>query len=212
MEALVVATGAGFTTTSSLLSWLIYGLVTYPGVQERLLQELVDHGFNDEMEITAEFTDKLVFLDKFIKETQRRHNPSFQPGRTAKVDMILPGGYKLAKDSIIIPALHHIHNNPALWDNPAKFDPDRWDTPEVKNRHKAAYIPFATGQRMCIGFNFALQEIKIFLPKLVYRYKFIKDGDESIEYDPMFQLIRPINLFVRSERRVKLPPKTEVEA
>lgn len=29
-EALVVATGAGFTTTSSLLSWLIYGLVTYP--------------------------------------------------------------------------------------------------------------------------------------------------------------------------------------
>ena len=37
VEALVVATGAGFTTTSSLLSWLIYGLVTYPGMQERLL-------------------------------------------------------------------------------------------------------------------------------------------------------------------------------
>ncbi|KAF3046855.1 hypothetical protein E8E12_002713 [Didymella heteroderae] len=211
-EALVVATGAGFTTTSSLLSWLIYGLVTYPGVQEKLLQELVDNDFSDEMEITAEFTDKLVYLDKFIKETQRRHNPSFQPGRTAKVDLILPGGYKVPKDTVIIPALHHIHNNPALWDNPAKFDPERWDTPEVKNRHKAAYIPFATGPRMCIGFNFALQEIKIFLPKLIYRYKFVKDGDETIEYDPMFQLIRPNNLYVRSERRAKLPPKTEFEA
>ena len=44
VEALVVATGAGFTTTSSLLSWLIYGLVTYPGMQERLLQELIDNG------------------------------------------------------------------------------------------------------------------------------------------------------------------------
>ncbi|KAF1961843.1 cytochrome P450 [Byssothecium circinans] len=209
-SALVVTTGAGFTTTSSLLSWLIYGLVTYPGIQEKLLQELVDHDLSDETELTSDFTDRLTFLDHFIKETQRRHNPSFQPGRTAKVDLILPGGYKLPKESVIIPALHHIHNNPALWDNPAKFNPDRWDTEEVKNRHKAAYIPFSTGPRMCIGFNFALQEIKIFLPKLVWRYKFVKDGDETIEYDPMFQLIRPNNLYVRAERRVKVPPKTEL--
>jgi cytochrome P450 len=210
-HALVVATGAGFTTTSSLLSWLLYGVVTYPGVQEKLLQELVDNNFTDEMELTSDFTDKLTYLDHFIKETQRRHNPSFQPGRTAKADLILPGGYKLPKDSVIIPALHHIHNNPALWDNPAKFDPERWDTPEVKNRHKAAYIPFAAGPRMCIGFNFALQEVKIFLPKLIWRYHFTKDGDETIEYDPMFQLIRPNNLFVRAERRGKWPPKTEAE-
>ncbi|KAF3391514.1 Docosahexaenoic acid omega-hydroxylase CYP4F3 [Penicillium rolfsii] len=207
--ALIVATGAGFTTTSSLLSWLIYGLVTYPGMQERLLQELVDHGIDENTEITADVTDRLDFLDKYIKETQRRHNPSFQPGRTAKLDLILPGGYRLPKDAVVIPALHHIHNNPALWDNPQRFDPDRWDTDAVKSRHKAAYIPFATGQRMCIGFNFALQEIKVFLPKLIYRYKFTREGDGPIEYDPMFQLIRPNNLFVRAERRVKWPPRTE---
>ncbi|KAL1847739.1 hypothetical protein Plec18170_008400 [Paecilomyces lecythidis] len=206
--ALTVATAAGFTTTSSLLSWLIYGLTTYPGMQERLLQELIDNDIDENTEITADLTDRLSFLDKYIKETQRRHNPSYQPGRTAKVDLVLPGGYKLEKDSILIPALHHIHNNPQYWDNPDRFDPDRWDTPQVKNRHKAAYIPFAMGQRMCIGFNFALQEIKVFLPKLVYRYKFIREGDGIIEYDPMFQLIRPNNLYVRAERRVKWPPKS----
>lgn len=207
--ALIVATGAGFTTTSSLLSWLIYGLVAYPGMQERLLQELIDNDIDENTEVTTDVTDRLDFLDKYIKETQRRHNPSFQPGRTAKVDLVLPGGYKIAKESVILPALHHIHNNPSLWDNPHKFSPDRWDTEEVKNRHKAAYIPFGTGQRMCIGFNFALQEIKVFLPKLIYRYKFIREGDGPIEYDPMFQLIRPNNLYVRAERRVKWPPKTE---
>jgi cytochrome P450 len=73
--ALVVATGAGFTTTSSLLSWLIYGLVTYPDVQDKLLQELIDHGFTDDMEVTSDFTDGLIYLDYYIKETQRRHNP-----------------------------------------------------------------------------------------------------------------------------------------
>ncbi|KAJ6118704.1 hypothetical protein N7471_013324 [Penicillium samsonianum] len=207
--ALVVATAAGFTTTSSLLSWLIYGLVTYPGMQERLLQELIDNDFNDETEITADFTERLVFQDKYIKEMQRRHNPSFQPGRTAKTDLILPGGYKIPKDAVIIPALHHIHNNPELWDNPYKFDPDRWDTPEVKNRHKASYVPFGAGPRMCIGFNFALQEIKVFLPKLIYNYKFVREGDGPIEYDPMFQLIRPNNLYVRAHKRVKWPPRSE---
>ncbi|CEL10461.1 Putative Cytochrome P450 [Aspergillus calidoustus] len=206
--ALVVATGAGFTTTSSLLSWLIYGLVTYPGMQERLLQELIDNDITEDTELTADLTDRLVFQDKYIKEMQRRHNPSFQPGRTAKADLILPGGYKLPKDAVVIAALHHIHNNPNLWENPARFDPDRWDTPEVKGRHKAAYIPFAMGPRMCIGFNFALQEVKIFLPKLIYRYNFIKEGDGPIEYDPMFQLIRPNNLYVRAERRVKWPRKS----
>ncbi|KOS38406.1 hypothetical protein ACN38_g10773 [Penicillium nordicum] len=209
MEALVVATGAGFTTTSSLLSWLLYSLVNYPGMQERLLQELIDNDIHADTPMTANMTDRLTFLDKFIKETQRRHNPSYQPARTAKVDMILPGGYKLPEDSIIIPALHHIHNNPAVWSNPARFDPDRWDTAEVKNRHKTAYIPFAAGPRMCIGFSFALQEVKVFLPKLLYRYKFTKENDGPIEYDPMFQLIRPTNLYVRAERRVKWPPKTE---
>ncbi|KAE8148613.1 cytochrome P450 monooxygenase [Aspergillus avenaceus] len=210
IQALVVATGAGFTTTSSLLSWLIYSLVTYPGVQDRLLQELVDNDITEDTQITADLTDRLTFMDKLIKETQRRHNPSYQPARTAKVDMILPGGYKLSEDAIVVGALHHLHNNPEVWTNPTRFDPDRWETEEVKNRHKAAYIPFATGPRMCIGFSFALQEVKVFLPKLVYRYKFIKENDGPIEYDPMFQLIRPNNLYVRAERRVKWPPKSEV--
>jgi cytochrome P450 len=209
MEPLVVATGAGFTTTSSLLSWLLYSLVVYPGSQERILQELIDNDFDENTQITADLTSKLTFLDKFIKETQRLHNPSYQPARTSKVDMILPGGYKLPKDSIVIPAIHHIHNNTKIWDNPAHFDPDRWDTDKVKNRPNGSYIPFATGPRMCIGFNFALQEVKVFLPKLVYRYKFSLAKEGPIEYDPMFQLIRPNNLYVRAERRVKWPPRSE---
>jgi cytochrome P450 len=184
-------------------------MVTYEGTQERLLQELIDHDWDADTQVTADLTNELPYLDKFIKETQRRHNPSYQPARTAKVDMILPGGYKLPKDSVVIPALHHIHNNSKIWDNPAHFDPDRWDTDRVKNRPQGSYVPFATGPRMCIGFNFALQEIKVFLPKLVYRYKFTLAQDGPIEYDPYFQLIRPNNLYVRAERRVKWPPKSE---
>lgn len=142
MSAVTVATGAGFTTTSSLLSWCIYGLVTHSGIQAQLLQELVDHGINPNTDsISAEQIDDLHMLDKFVKETQRCHNPSYQPGRTAQRDMILPGGYRLRKGTVVIVALHHIHMNPKVWDNPDRFDPDRWDTEQVKNRHKTAYVP-----------------------------------------------------------------------
>ncbi|KIW34265.1 uncharacterized protein PV07_01055 [Cladophialophora immunda] len=211
-SSLVVATAAGFTTTSSLLSWLIFGLVSYEGVQERLLQELIDNDIDEDTVFDADTIGKLPYLENYVKEMQRRHNPSFQPGRTAQQDVILPGGFKIPRGGVVIPALHHIHNNPELWDNPTKFDPDRWNTDSVKNRHKAAYIPFAMGPRGCIGFNFALLEVKVFLPKLIYRYKFSREGDDPIQYDPMFQLIRPLNLYVRAERRVKWPAKSEVRA
>jgi cytochrome P450 len=72
---------------------------------------------------------------------QRRHNPSYQPGRTAQRDVILPGGLKMHKGDVIIAALHHIHNNPKVWEHPETFDPDRWDTERVRKRGKGDYIP-----------------------------------------------------------------------
>ncbi|RFU77623.1 cytochrome p450 [Trichoderma arundinaceum] len=207
---LTAVTGAGFSTTAAMLSWLIYGLVFYDGMQERLLQELIDNDWDENTQVTPELTQKLTFLDKYVKETQRRHNSSFQPARTAKTDMILPGGYRMAKDSIVIIALHHIHTNSKHWDSPARFDPDRWDTEEVKNRVAGSYQPFGSGARSCIGFNLALQEVKIFLPKLLYRYKFtLAKVGETVEYDPNQVVIKPNNLYVRAERRVRWPAKSE---
>jgi hypothetical protein len=62
---------------------------------------------------------------------------------------------------------------------------------------------------MCIGFNFALQEVKVFLPKLVWRYQWMKEGETAVEYDPFFQLIRPVNLYVKTQRRTDYPSKSD---
>ncbi|GKZ61131.1 hypothetical protein AnigIFM49718_007837 [Aspergillus niger] len=199
--ALIVALTAGFVTTSSLLSWLIYSLVTYPGVQKKLLQELINNNMTETSEVTGEFIGKLTYLDKFVKETQRRHTTSFQPARTARKDVILPGGYRVPKDSVVISEIHHLHNNPAIWDNPTQFSTERWDTERVKNRHRGAYTPFAMGPRMCMATNFVAREVKVFIAMLVYRYEFFREGNDRIEYDSMFQTIKPSNLYVRARRR-----------
>jgi hypothetical protein len=62
---------------------------------------------------------------------------------------------------------------------------------------------------MCIGFNFALQEVKVFLPKMVWRYQWMKEGETAVEYDPFFQLIRPVNLYVKTQRRTDYPSKSD---
>jgi len=207
-NATLVTVGAGFITTASLLSWILYSLVTYTGNQERLLQELVDHDVKSDTKWTPDLANDLPFLGILIKETQRRHNPSYQPGRTALADVIIPGGYRIPAESVMIVAIHHIHNNPKVWDDPAKFDPDRWNTDKVKNRHKTAYVPFAAGPRMCIGFNFALEEVRVIISMLIYRYQFERVGNDPIEYDPSFQLIRPMNFFVKAKKRKSWPEKS----
>jgi cytochrome P450 len=206
---MIVVSGAGFTTTSALMSWLIYCCVTYPGEQDRLLQELIDYGVNEDTKWTPDLAHSLPYLDKFVKETQRLHNASFQPGRTTKTEVVLPGGYRLPENSVIVPALYAIHTNPNVWRDPFRFDTERWETEEVKKRHRCAYIPFATGPRGCIGFNFALLEVKVLLSELLYRYEFRREGLEAINYDPEFQLIRPLNFYVTAKRRTTWPSKSK---
>lgn len=205
---IVIVAAAGFLTTAILLSWLLYSVSVYPGVQDRLLQELVNHGINENTVWTPELANSLPYLANVIKETQRLHNPAHQPARTSKEEVILPGGYRLPANQCLIASLYDLHTNPKVWENPDRFDPDRWDTEAVKNRPQGSYMPFAAGPRGCIGFNLTLGEVKVLLPELVYRYEFSKDGDEPVQYDPEFLVIKPLNFYVRAKRRTQWPEPT----
>lgn len=56
------------------------------------------------------------------------------------------------------------------------------------------------GVRGCIGFNVALQEAKMALAELVFRYRFVEVSEEVVKYDPEFTMIRPVSLYVRAIR------------
>jgi cytochrome P450 len=57
--------GAGFVTSSAFLSWLLYSLVTYPGQQDRLLQELVNHGATHDKKWSYDEIQAMPFFDAF---------------------------------------------------------------------------------------------------------------------------------------------------
>ncbi|KAJ6788511.1 hypothetical protein PWT90_01625 [Aphanocladium album] len=206
----VVTAGAGFTTSSSLLSWALYALVRYPGNQERLLQELVNYRDGEDKRWAYDEIHSMKFLDCFVKEVLRLHSPSFQTARNAKEDAILPGGYLIPKGSIVIACFPSIQKNPAHWENPLRFDPDRWMTEGLAARmaRQGSYTPFAAGGRGCVGFNLALTQVKLVLAELVYRYEFEDSSPEAVAYDPEFLVVRPLNFYAGLTRRKEWPSRS----
>lgn len=210
LSNIVTLIGAGFVTSASLLSWMVYALAKYPGNQERLLQELVDQGCTPDKTWSYEDINSLLFLDCFIKETHRLHNPSFQTARNTKRDVIVPGGWQIPAGAVLIPTFPSIHRNKDHWENPERFDPDRWTADgSSKHRHRLAFTPFAAGPRGCVGFNVAKLEAKLALAKLVYRHNFEDASTEPMQYDPEFLVIRPLNYYVRARKRTSWPAPSQ---
>lgn len=58
-----------------------------------------------------------------------------------------------------------------MYPDPDVFDPNRFTEEERKNRHKAIYLPWGEGPRMCTGIKFALAQTKAALLSIVRDFK-----------------------------------------
>ena len=63
-----------------------------------------------------------------------------------------------------------INRNPAVWPNPAGFDPGRF-LPDAPERHRYAWVPFGGGKRGCIGAGFARLEAVLVLARLCHHHR-----------------------------------------
>jgi cytochrome P450 len=177
----------GHESTSTATTWAFRALAHAHEIQAKLREELLS------VDTDTPSMDDLIalpYLDAVVKETLRVYPPFPHAPRSAVRDDIVPlkrpftdkhgvvhDRIRITKgDSIIIPILA-MNTSEELWGPDAhEFKPERWaNLPEAVSDIPGvwSHLPsFLSGPKGCIGYRFAVVEMKALLFTLVRAFEF----------------------------------------
>lgn len=106
-----------------------------------------------------------------------------------------------AGDVVSVPS-YTIHRSTQIWGPDAEeFVPERWDPERLTPRQKAAFIPFSTGPRSCVGRNVAEMELLVICATVFRLFDFEIQQTGPMETSEGF-LRKPLGLQVGLKKRV----------
>lgn len=177
-EALLLL-AAGLETTRSLLASITYFLAHNLHIQDRLVRELKEIAgytptvLGKHLVFDYDALTSCQYLDAVVSETLRMFPPTIYTDRYAKQE------YHIKKYNITIPrdvqvlfGLYSVHMDPDYWEEPERFNPDRFMPGQREKIVPGSYVPFSIGPRHCIGMRFSLAETKLGLAKLLMSFRF----------------------------------------
>ncbi|KAH1003748.1 hypothetical protein HUJ04_003617 [Dendroctonus ponderosae] len=135
---------AGAETTSSSLGFAAMYMVLNPDVQKKVQAEL-DEVVGRGKWPTLKDKGNLKYTQAVLLELQRISNlaPMGIAHRAVKTTKLM--GYDIAENTIILTNLYSLHMDPKIWENPKKFQPERFLDRNKLNAHEDYYIPFGLG-------------------------------------------------------------------
>ncbi|KAM3144182.1 hypothetical protein pb186bvf_003644 [Paramecium bursaria] len=157
---------AGTETTATAAKTCLYYLALHQDIQEQLHQEIDKIVGNQRLQVSQ--IKELNLIQNFISEVLRLRNPVLAPIQRRMVPDIQIGDIFIKKGTWVQAAtyLNQIHQK--NYENPFCFDINR---EKPINDNGFINIPFASGQRNCIGQHMALLELKIILVNILQQYK-----------------------------------------
>ncbi|MWA09542.1 bifunctional cytochrome P450/NADPH--P450 reductase [Streptomyces sp. BA2] len=169
---------AGHETTSGAMSFALYYLAKHPAVLDLVRRE-VDALWGDAADPEPSFDDvgRLTYTRQVLNEALRLWPTAAAFGRRAREDTLLGGRIPLRAGQGVTVLTPMLHRQPVWGDNPELFDPARFTAEAGAARSPHAYLPFGTGERACIGRQFALHEATMLLGMLVHRYRLHDHAD-----------------------------------
>lgn len=158
---------AGHETTANALSWTWYLLSQNPEVERKLHAEL-DEVLGGRPPTMSDL-NKLNYTGMVIDEAMRLYPPVWAIGRAAIEDDEV-SGYRIPRGSNVMLSQWTTHRHPRLWENPERFEPERFSAERAEGRPRYAYFPFGRGPRQCIGNIFALTEANLILAAVAQKF------------------------------------------
>ncbi|KAL4937129.1 hypothetical protein BDV06DRAFT_232778 [Aspergillus oleicola] len=140
--------GGGADTTVSTITTFYLAMTLYPRIQKRAQAE-IDAVIGRGRLPTVHDREKLPFTNALVKEALRWHPvlPMGLPHRSMAEDVC--SGYRIPKDSVILPNIWAFTHDPTTFKDPSKFNPSRFlgESPE-RDPHT---LVFGFGRRICPG-------------------------------------------------------------
>ena len=166
-DAVVTFFVAGTETTSSALAWVLYLLAQHPDIEAQLHAE-IDTVLGGRQPEHSDL-ERLNVANRIVTETLRLYPPAWFFTRKVAAETGL-GPYDLPVGSTIALSPYLIQRRADLYDDPDRFDPDRW-LPEHATPSQEAFLPFGGGARKCIGEVFGTTEIVLALATIAGRWR-----------------------------------------
>jgi cytochrome P450 len=190
----------GHEATATTLAWAIHYLAQHPGDLERLRDEvdaILEGGDPDAADI------KLLEYSKRVIQEVARLRPSISWfARVAIADDNIAGQPIKAGTTVLI-SQYLIHHDPAIWEDPTVFNPDRFLPEKIARRPKFAYLPFGAGLRASLGSGFTTMEIQMALALLLRRFDVqttVPDEDPDVSTLAAQTRATPITARIRPRR------------
>lgn len=178
---------AGHETTSTGTTWALFALTQDLRVQAKLRDELLTVDTDNP---TMDKLNALPYLDMVVRETLRVHAPVPSTIRVAVKDDMLPLNtpvtdrtgrvhefIQVKKGQTMMVPILAMNRDKSIWGEDAKeFRPERWESiPEAASSIPGVWsnmLTFLGGPRACIGYRFALVEMKALIFTLVRAFEF----------------------------------------
>jgi cytochrome P450 len=176
------------------LTWIFWALARNPVVEERWLEE-IDRVLAG-APATLEDVARLPYVHRVLLETMRLYPPAFGIFREALQDLEL-GDHAIPAGDVVVMSQWVTHRDPRLWDDPLRFDPDRW-AEGVPHPPELTYFPFSAGPHGCHGSQQALRETTVVAATVSQRWRLRAQS----EREPAFAL----GIGLQPKRPLRLVP------
>jgi cytochrome P450 len=191
---------AGHETTANALSFILWQVALHPALQDELAAEV--SAVLDGRPPTADDYPRLQRTEQVVAEGLRLYPPVWVTSRAAAEDYAYRGTV-IHKGAFLLAPQIVTHLDPRFWDEPLRFNPDRFTREAKANRPRLAYFPFGAGSRQCIGEGLAWMEGVLCLAIMVqgWRFSVAADADPELKLSPNVTLRPKGPVRLRLERR-----------
>lgn len=184
-DELVTLLLAGHETTASTLSWTLYLIDEHPQVWQRLHEEAVS--VLGDRPPRFEDLHALRYTAMVVEEVMRLYPPVWLLPRKALADDEV-GGFHVPAGADVLVSPFTLHRHPRFWDEPARFDPERFDPGRSADRPRYAFIPFGAGPRFCVGNHLGMMEATFVIAMLARELRLRRAPGYRVVPEPMLSL------------------------